>query len=276
MLILLNINYFDFCNLLCFYTDEKNIHQKQEEGMENVEEVGQKTELDYFLEIDKNAIKRGYGRSRHQEIRSQMWQQMVKLNPEIKDEGGQGPTAVYTYTSSTSRMTAKICSGFIIESKTFKKRGYIFCLIEDPEERDENGHPKVVYWATLTKRTMTRGMVEKIDMRSWLCVERVRNAPVCQDPACRMRFRFRSKHHVTGRTSHWWQCPNVAHHGRYKCPRKGPDYNLPDELKAFVKVERTNRDRDALDPRRKTPRKGKFGKRKATWTRGKRKLVVAS
>ncbi len=242
-----------------------------------VEGVKEMSELDYFTEIDKNAIKRGYGRSRHHEMRSQMWQRMVELNPELKSEGGQGPTAVYTYTSSVSNMTSKICTGFIIEAGTFKKRGYIFCLIEDPEERDANGNPKVVYWATLTKRTMTSSMVYKVDMRSWLCMERTRNAPICKDPACRKRFRFRSKYHeTTGRTSHWWQCPNVLHHGPGKCPRKGPDYNLPSELKDFVKIERANRDRDTLDPRRKSPRKGKFGKRKATWKRGKRAVAATS
>lgn len=245
-----------------------------------MEKVAGETEemsvLDFLKEIDKNAIKRGYGRSRHHEKRSQMWQQMVELNPKLKKEGGQGPTAVYTYTSSVSHMTSKICTGIVIDSGTFKKRGYIFCLIEDWEEKDANGNPKVVYWATLTKRTMNQGMIDRVDMRSWLCVERARNAPICQDTDCRKRFRFRGKAHDTGRTSHWWQCPNVLHHGPGKCPRKGPDYGLPAELLAFVKIERANRDRDAADPRRKTPRKGKFGKRIATWTRGKRSKATTT
>lgn len=117
-------------------------------------------------------------------------------------------------------------------------------------------------------------MVERADMRSWLCMERVRHAPFCKDELCRQRYAFRSKYHEsTGRTSYWWQCPNWKHHGAKNCPRESPDFGLPEALLRFAKKERANRDRDVLSPKRKTPRRGKFGKRLPTWKRPGRKTV---
>lgn len=229
--------------------------------MEEKRGMQRMSELECFTELDRRVTKLGFGTSRREEIRSEMWRKMVTLNPELKETMNEGPTVVYSYTSSASRMTAKLCSGFLLQTGKFHKRGYMFCLIEN-----EEGY--AVYWATLTRRTLTAAMIERAVMRAWLCMERVRHAPVCADPECRTRYQFRSYKYVSGRRCYWWQCPNVDHHGHGKCPSESPDYGLPEPLIAFVQRERASRDRDAEDPRRVTPRSSGFGNRIPTWEYG--------
>lgn len=212
------------------------------------------THYELFMELRAGLIKVGYGCYRDNEIRNEMWRKMIKLDPRFKDQNDEGPTAVFTYTCTATKMTAKCCTSFALKAGVFKKKGYIFCLIED-----ENG--KAVYWATLTKRTMRDSMIELTVMRAKICYERARARPMCGDPECRHYYDLRHRTFASGRKGYWWQCPNEEHHGPGLCPRKDPDYGLPGELIPFLEEERAKRERDVADPRRKKPRGSGWGNR---------------
>ena len=143
---------------------------------------------------------------------------------------------------------AKVWPSFVFEHQAYKEKDHGFALIE-------NRLGNAVFWAPPVRRT--KGFVKNLFGWSQISFELVHDRQVCPDPECGEWM------HIYGSLAkgYYWKCINEELHG-HRLPVMDIIVGLSKESIEFLEKIGQRWKRDAMDSRRKSKRRGSFGRRR--------------